>query len=349
MTMQIVTELKFEPLREIGAGQGRNSTVYLVNDTQLRGEMVVKVIPKAQFGDPSLYFAEAQALHSSSHPNVVPINYASETPDAVCLGMPFFRNGSLATRIADGPLSPTEVIRVAQGMLAGLAKIHRSGYVHFDLKPTNVLFSDTNIPLVADFGQAQPLDVHGLATLPLMYTMARPPETIGSTPKGSISCDIYHAGLTLYRAVNGDRWFKRQLPTTMPEFLDMVQGGRFPNRERYMPHVPLALRRAINVALSLLPTARYSSATDFADALARVDVKLDWIVTSLPHGAEWRAVRPDRVDLVATWTPEPTGKKWRVNVYTDGAGKRAKRDGCAEGLTERQAMDHLYRFFREAE
>ena len=99
-----------------GLVRGMNSEVFLADEPQLGGKVAVKEIPKGKLGNTfDEYFAEARAMFASAHPHVVPIQYACESADRICLVMPFFQNGSLADRIQGSPISPKEVIRVGQG------------------------------------------------------------------------------------------------------------------------------------------------------------------------------------------------------------------------------------------
>jgi len=83
----------------------------------------------------------------------------------------------LADRINDGPLPVKECLRIAYGVLSGVARIHTAGFVHLNIKPSNILFSDSNAPMVADFGQSRQLAFNGTVTVPPMYKLAIPPET----------------------------------------------------------------------------------------------------------------------------------------------------------------------------
>jgi eukaryotic-like serine/threonine-protein kinase len=99
--MQVVAQIQYTRCGQIGIGQGMNSTVFLAHDPQLCGYFAVKEIEKSRLGnDVTLYFAEAQAMFATSHPNIVPIQYACETVTHIVLAMPHFASGSLATRIS---------------------------------------------------------------------------------------------------------------------------------------------------------------------------------------------------------------------------------------------------------
>ena len=174
-----------------------NSTVYLAYDPQLGGRFAAKEVQKCRFGkDIARYFSEAQVMFATSHPNVVPIQYACQIASHVVLAMPYFARGSLAFRISCSPITTRELIRVAQGVLHGVTRIHIAGFIHFDLKPSNVLFGNTDAPLVADFGQTRKILSNGIVQVPPMYRTGVPPE-IWTSGVGTAMNDIYQGGTTV--------------------------------------------------------------------------------------------------------------------------------------------------------
>ena len=265
----ITTQFDFEPIREIGVGQGRNSKVYLAKDPKTLGEIAVKVIPKSDFPSPNEYFVEAKSMKAAECPNVVPINVCCETADTIYIVMPYFKNGSLMDRVTKAPLRLIECISVGQGILTGLGQIHHSArIIHFDLKPSNVLFADNGDVMVADFGQSRPIDATGLSAIPGMYVLAMPPEAITSR-HGSFVSDVFQAGLTAYRMLNGNDYFESQF-LKYPDQLALQNAivlGKFPDRNAFLPHVPKWLRTVVRKALKVSPTEPHSSAREFAEAL----------------------------------------------------------------------------------
>lgn len=346
--MQIVGSMTYDTLREIGAGEGRNSKVYLADEPQLGGRVAIKEIEKTSFGDPTEYFNEAQAMFRTTHDNVVPILYACETATCISLAMPYFPNGSLSKRIKDRPLRLSDVLRIAQGVLAGLAHIHLGKFVHFDIKPSNVLFSDTDVPMVADFGQSRPMSAAGVATAPdKVYRTAFPPEALVAGA-GTVHSDVYQTGLLLYRVLNGDPFFRAQIPADSMVLLDRIARGKFPDRQSFMPHVPKRLRSLVRKALRTDPAARFQTATEMADAFGRVRLALDWDVELVvAGGCRWKASRLGHADLIVELSSKAGG--WVVETFTEKTGEPRRAKGRAEnwraGLSLRDAHAHLKRVF----
>lgn len=337
-----IGQVQYSPLARIGVGQSGNSEVWRIDEPQLGGMMVAKEIAKSKFPNPSEYFDEAHRVFESAHPNVVAIQYAFQTTDRVCLIMPFFAQGSLAERIANGPLSEKETIRVGIGVLSGVAHIHGCGLIHFDLKPSNVLFSLTGEPLVADFGQSRAYGSMGTVKVPPLNPDTYPPEAYRYAT-GSAQTDIFHMGLLLYRAVNGEPFFARQLPADEHAHQQLTVRGKYPDRTRFMPHVSARMKTLIRKALKVDPEERFQTATEMRRALGRVDLKLDWDVRVNGDVTTWRAKREQQPELVVRLEKD-CSTTFSVSVYTQNGSKlRAKEPNrlAAVGLKEREVLKHL--------
>jgi eukaryotic-like serine/threonine-protein kinase len=230
--MLIKAEIEYEKKKQIGIGQGMNSSVFLAHDPQLSGDIAVKEIPKANFLNTN-YFEEAQAMFASSHQSIVPVQFACQTATHVALAMPFFAKGSLTSRIEVDPLPCSVALKIAQEVLSGIAKIHQLGYIHFDVKPSNVLFNDNDVAMVSDFGQSRKILANGTVQVPPLYLFSMPPEAILSGV-ATVNADIFHVGLLLYRCVNGDVEFKQQrAATSISELKLRIAKGKFPDQQAF--------------------------------------------------------------------------------------------------------------------
>jgi serine/threonine protein kinase len=330
----------------IGVGEGMNSRVFRARDPQLSGEFAVKEIAKATFGNTPLdYFREAQTMFEVEHPNIVRIQYACQTPDQICLAMPFYPAGSVLGRIRKSPLALKLALQVVDDVLKGLSRIHMKGFLHLDIKPSNVLFSNLGTAMLADFGQARRVTGNGVVVVPAMYRWALPPETMQSGV-ATVESDIYQLGLLLYRILNADELYQSQKPTEQQREFQVIR-GRFPQRERFMPHVPKRLRSITRKALKVEPSSRYRSANEMADELARVKLPLDWTMEILEHdNCRWTASRESKCDLEVELVAE--GGTCEVSCWTvSGTERRAKRQLCANRLTAGEAEKYLTEVFFE--
>jgi eukaryotic-like serine/threonine-protein kinase len=275
--MHIASEIRFVLGDNIGGAEGRNSQVYKAHDPQLKAELVVKAIPLTAFDHPDEYFAEAQMLYESRHPNVVEVKYACRDHENVYLAMPWYEGGSVHGLLGRRFLTVREIVKYATDFMAGLHRIHTKNLVHFDVKPTNVLIDGTGKAAITDFGLTKYVNAEGLAEQPKVYVSHLPPEVFRETMRGAES-DIYQAGLTLYRMCNGLDAFEHQW-NALPDHPAKVQAiltGSFPNRAAYLPHIPSRIRTAIKKALDPDPAQRYGEILDFMNDLAPVSDWLDW-------------------------------------------------------------------------
>ncbi|MBC8352398.1 MAG: serine/threonine protein kinase [Planctomycetes bacterium] len=347
--MEVTAEVRYKKLRQIGHGQGMNSQVFLAQDKFMDREIVVKEISKNLLRQQNLrdYFSEAKAMARSHDPaNVVPIHYACNIRTHVGIAMPYYKNGSLQDMIASGPLPVATVIQVAQGVLNGVSKIHQADVVHFDIKPSNILFSNTGKPMVADFGQARAVAASGTVDMPPLYPDAPPPEVYSSNAIGTRATDIYHMGLLLYRAVNGDPFFKRQTPYTDHDMMVKTVDGKFPDRSQFMPHVPKYFRTIIRKALSVAEQDRHQSVSELSDDLTKVRMVHYWDIDIEPSGRiRWESSPSGRSKTLVELSRTSSG--YDVRVFSIGKQKRARKAGglWQDGLSHGRAMKHLKQVF----
>ncbi len=347
-------QLRYDRQADIG-GDGQNSKVYRCFDHHLRATLVVKEIEKSKL-DPAKFFLEAQAVYASAHPRVVPVHWAAETDEKVCIAMPLMPNGSLADAIRKGPLKASRVIAIGQDICEGVAQIHIARFVHLDIKPTNVLFDVNGRASVGDFGLAAELDHADTAdTRDLhLYSPAHPPELHKQKGVLTPAADVYQLGLTLYRAANGEPYHRRQWERlrakSLQEKRDAVANGTFPDRT-FLPSVPQRLRQIIRRALDVDPQKRQVGARALAEDLAQVEVHHDWETEAYTDEiASWRLRSADRVDLVVLrrgLLPDTATEIW---TDREGARRRKKPDAWESGLrTDKQVLKALAKAFRAAE
>jgi serine/threonine protein kinase len=349
-------KVTYERLNRIGVGEGANSEVWEAREINMNRVVAVKEISKADLSVRGVYdyFREAKAMFEARHPHVVPIYTATDQKEFVALVMPLYPGKSLASRITAGPLPLSRALHIAQGTLEGLSHIHVKGFLHFDIKPSNVLFAPGELPMLADFGQARMLDSFGVADAPDMYKHLPAPETL-STGRATVASDIFQMGLLLYRAINGNPFYQTVKAAQIAKhgLPECLKTARIVDSSTFLPHVPRRMRSVIQKALSPLPRDRYSTAPELADALALVAPVRDWVVKIDADRIEWRGTRNGRADVLVSREQNAARlDRWDVRSHTAGAGgARAlrKADFWAAGLTPNQANQHLQKVFRALE
>ncbi len=289
----IRTEVDLENMQPFGGNtEGKNSTVFLADDKQLKHQFIVKKISKESIyqdyksNDESNLFLESSILYEVSHPNIAEIQYASSDDNFVYLVMPHYKNGSIQSLLKTRNLTVREFIKYSLDFLSGLLFVHSKKLVHFDIKPTNILINNNGKAVLTDFGLAKYLDHYTeLAKPNKLYTLHWPPEYNISIPIGH-QADIYQAGMTMYRMINGDAIWEEQCTQFNRS---KVLNGTFPDRKCYLPHIPAKIRKIINCCLAIDVDKRYDSVLDIINELSLIDGNLDWIYTkSSSMKEEWR-------------------------------------------------------------
>ena len=274
----------YEILSQLGAGG--MGEIYLARDPRLRRELAVKVLPAASAGDPDRlrrFEHEARSASSLNHPNIVTIYdvgrlrvegaTASQGDEISFIAMELIRGVTLTERLRQGPLPEAGFVDIATQIGRGLGRAHRSGILHRDLKPDNIMVDADGLVKIVDFGLALLKTENvvgsdsvtmtsdnlvadaGLAgTIPYMS-----PEQILGKPVDARS-DIFSFGVVLYETATGRRPFRG---ATMGVVFDEIV-----HRDPDWTPVPDRLAPLIRRCLAKDVEARYASVDAFLADLA---------------------------------------------------------------------------------
>lgn len=341
------TKLNFRLLREIGK-EGKNSEVFLAYDLQLDGNIAVKRIPIKRFKDVNNYFDEAKKLYDSNHPNVVQVKYSCQDEEHVYLAMPFYENGSLNQLINQRFLTTGEIIKYSLDFLSGLHHIHTKKLIHFDIKPNNVLLSNSMDGLLSDFGLAKYIDVYGTAEPDNMYNAQIPPESY-LTNRFTVHTDIYQVGVTLYRLCNGNNEFYSQRNKFRNEdgtfdfdrFKRAVISGRYPDRGTFLPHIPNKLKTIIRKAMKPNPEERYNSVLEMMNELASIDKKLHWQYVQHAEAMEWTIEFETKCESLRLISINETCEVLGEKVMKSTARRTRISDWSKKNLDKQSALDFV--------
>lgn len=253
--------------------QGMNSNTYLAHDPHLAVDVVLKEVEYKTPADAKGVLEEAQRLRAMHHPHVAATQYATDDGTSIVrVVMPHYARGSLDQMLASGPLPISDALRYTGHVLLALGHVHSRGLLHADVKPSNVLLNDNDHAILTDFGQSvfiRPTDQ--LADRPRMYGGAFPPEAVNARSV-SLQVDVYQVGVMLYRLINGkaiwkiqsDDFAARDLKGTV---LADVAAGRWPDRDLWLPHIPVPLRTVIRKAMHIDTGRRYATVDELGNAL----------------------------------------------------------------------------------
>src|SRR5258708_156295 len=149
-------------------GAGGMGEVYRARDTRLERTVAIKILP-AQFSSDPLrkqrFEHEARAISSLNHPHICVLHDVGHQDGIDYIVMECVEGETLAKRLEKGPLPLEQVLKFGGQIADALDKAHRSGVVHRDLKPGNIMLPPTGAKLL-DFGLAKPALSHAtVATL----------------------------------------------------------------------------------------------------------------------------------------------------------------------------------------
>lgn len=249
-------------------GRGGMSEVRAGRDLRLGRDVAIKLLTGAGADASQMrerFDAEARAVASLSHPNVVMVFDSGEHENVPFLVMERLPGRTLADEIAAGPLTADRAARLATDVLAALGAAHAAGIVHRDVKPGNVLLSADGGAKVSDFGIAKTTSTTALTDDGTL--LGTPgyvaPERLAGAPATPQS-DLYSAGVLLYEALSGQLPFEGDSPAALLRAI--TEGRPVPLLER-RPDLPGYLDRAVKKAMETEPSSRFATATEMAAAL----------------------------------------------------------------------------------
>jgi serine/threonine protein kinase len=253
---------------------GGMAIIYKAMDTHLERNVAIKIIRKEIFSPNVLeqvlkrFEREAKSLAQLSHPNIVKVIDYGEFDGAPYFVMELLTGGNLKQRLQAG-LNPSEAVRWLIPISHALAYAHHRGVIHRDVKPSNIMFTETNEPMLMDFGIAKILETHsgdsltgsgvGIGTPEYMA----PEQCLGQTVDART--DIYALGIVLYEILTGRRPF--QADTPMFIVIKHVNEPP-PSPKQFNPSISDYAEGVINKALAKNPDDRYPDMATFASELS---------------------------------------------------------------------------------
>ncbi len=147
---------RYEIISELG--KGGMGEVYLAEDTSLKRQVAVKVLPQPFALDKerlARFEREARLLASLNHQNIATIHGLEKSNGQQFLVMELVEGKTLAERIIKGPLPMDEALEICSQIAEGLESAHEKGIIHRDLKPGNIMISPEGKVKILDFGLAK--------------------------------------------------------------------------------------------------------------------------------------------------------------------------------------------------
>lgn len=261
-------------------GRGGMGCVMLARDEQTGHAVAIKtLLPEVAVADQSLkrFMREIDVAAALDHPNIVKFVQSGTHNGAVYLVTEFVE-GSDAAKLADsqgGRLPLQQGIDIIAQSLDALAYAHTKGYIHRDIKESNILVSGDASNYVAkltDFGLAKSFTQTGMSGITMAGDMAgtfayMPPEQIRDFRNVRPTSDIYAIGMTAYSLLGGDIALNMGPGNDIAGTVRAIfEGQIIPLRQR-AAHVPERVAEVIERALAKDPANRWQSAAAMRTAL----------------------------------------------------------------------------------
>ncbi|MGD2252820.1 MAG: protein kinase [Anaerolineales bacterium] len=250
-------------------GRGGMATVFKAYHGALDRFVALKMLHPAFTQDPSFlkrFQREARLVAKLEHPNIVPIYDYAEHAGQPYLVMKFVEGDTLKARLAQGPVSREEGVRIAKAVAEALAFAHKQGILHRDVKPSNILLDPEGPIRLADFGLAR-IASAGSSTISTEMALGTPqyvsPEQARGESDLDEGTDIYSFGILLYEMVVGRVPFHSDTPISIIH--DHIYSP-LPMPRRLNSNVPQTVERVLVKALEKDRADRFGSIEEMLEA-----------------------------------------------------------------------------------
>ena len=298
-------------------GSGGMAYVYLAGDEVLGREVALKLLKERYAEDEEFverFKREAKSAAALSSPYIVPIFDRGETDDGTYyITMEYLPGGTLKERItATRALRPQAAAEVALQVAKALETAHVRGVVHRDIKPRNILVSDSGHVKVADFGIARAVEAttisHADDILGSVKYMS--PEQAAGDPVGPAS-DLYSLGVVLYEMLTGRVPFEVETPADVPVRHALVPP---PHPRKLDSEVPEDLDAITMRLLATKPEDRYGSAGEVIQELGRLRFGVPSTPRSSTNGTTTETVLivPKASTSSPPSSPQPASRRRKV-------------------------------------
>ena len=259
----------YEIIERIGVGG--MGEVYRARQCSLDREVALKTLSPAHAKDREFvekFFREARSAGNLNHPNIVQVHDVGESNGVCYICMEYVGGGDLTGLLREkGPLSAAETVRIITEVARGLELAEQRGIVHCDIKPDNIMFTESGIAKIADLGIARSASGY----------QERKKEVFGSphymAPEQAMGkpvdhrADLYALGCTMFRMLAGRTPFTGN---TAREVMKKQVVEEHPDIMKLVPDCPARLADIVDYLMEKKPDERCKSATELIKLLELV-------------------------------------------------------------------------------
>ncbi len=260
--------------------EGETTRVYLARPADVDAEeaalYAIKSLRKEWWTDSQAI--EAQRRHAwvgqrVSHPNLVPVLSASIASPPFYVVMPRIEGQTAEKMLAKERPSVPVALWIARQTAEALASLHeKTGMIHGDLKPSNLMVGPDGHTTLIDFGFCQTETESRAwadrAVVGTLHYMA--PERLTSANNATVQSDLYSLGVTLYEFLTGHKLFDSDHPG---QLISMHREERPRQLSELLPDLPPTVSNLVNRLLSKASLRRAESASQVAEELRRLEIE----------------------------------------------------------------------------
>ena len=276
---------RYRVLRKIGGGG--MADVYLCEDLTLGRRVALKVLLQRFLDDPNFverFRREAKAAAGLNQANLVSIYDWGEVDGTYFIVMEYVEGETLKDLVRrQGRLGGSEAVRILLQLLAALEFAHRTGIVHRDVKPQNVMLDRHGNVKVMDFGIARVGDSGMTEAGSILGTAQYLAPEQAKGQRVDERSDLYSVGIVLYEMLTGTVPFKGDSAVTVA-LKHVNEMAAEP--AQLVPGLPYALNQIVLKAIAKDPDQRYQTAEQFARDLRSAQVGGPVAAAAFDPGAE---------------------------------------------------------------
>lgn len=323
-------------------GIGGMASVYKAEDMQLGRDVAIKIIHESLSGDEIFlkqFHNEAHAAANMSHPNIVMVHDIGQYDARYYMVMEYVEGQTLKDIILEykdeAEFMPVErVLQLAIQICRGLGYAHRSGLVHCDMKPQNILVTSDDKAKITDFGISRAVSEATRSGSDMVWGTPQyfsPEQAAGEPP--SPASDVYSIGIIMYEMLCNEIPFKGENPTAiaLKHLQSPPQHIRSINKK-----VPPQVAQILHKVLAKEPAGRYRTAGQLQRILETY-LKQSQETTS-PFIESMKARTPANVDPDVTKIPVRQTHPQRVNQNRP-ANNRSNQASQQSRGNQRQSAD----------
>jgi serine/threonine protein kinase len=284
------------------SGEGAMARVYKAYDPKIDRTLAIKALKSHLLADDEYrarFLREAKGAGILSHPNIVTVFDVGEEDRQPYIAMEWVEGPTLSDLLKQGKVfTPREVVEIGIQLTRALDYAHRKGIVHRDVKPGNIMLVQDSLTVkVADFGICrinQSADSHAAEQTQMGAVLGTPnymsPEQVQGMEVDARS-DLFSAGVVLYQLLTGHLPFEGD---SMISIVYKIANTDAPSLDNPRPDLPLSLRRVVARALKKVPSKRFQTGEQFAQALIGVAREIDEEERKQGRGTSFRSASAGR-------------------------------------------------------